>query len=204
MTRPGFDEYRETADDIVSRPEFREEPPSIVARLLEWILDLLGAIVGPVAGGGGGYLVGYFVLAVALVLAGYFVWRFFPRSRIRLGAEGLGVERATTTRRGRAEWLAEAAAAEATGRWGAAVHARYHALIAGLADDDVLSADPSTTSGEHRAAYNAAAGARPLDRARFDRATDRYESVWFGGAPAAASHSRELAEADSALLEGRP
>ena len=203
------DELRETADEIVSRPEFREEQPTLVERALDRVFEELGDIVGRVVGGGGGYLVGYAILAVALGLAAYFVWRFFPRRRLLARSDGYEIEREITVRRSRDEWLELAVEAESSGDWDVAVHARYHALTAGLADDERLPSTLSTTSGEHRRAFAAAAaagsevghgGVLPIDV--FNSVTDRYEQVWFGGDPADQPDSRDLADADRALLDG--
>jgi len=203
------DDLRETADEIVSRPEFREEQPTLVERALDRVFEELGDLIGQVVGSGGGYFVGYAILAVALGLAAYFVWRFFPRRRLLASSDSYDIVRETTVRRSRDEWLELAAEAESKGDWDAAVHARYHALTAGLADEERLAPATSTTSGEHRRAFAAAAaraeagsddGAGPIEV--FNRAIDRYEEVWFGGDPADQPDSRDFAEADRALLDG--
>lgn len=192
------DEARTTADEILSRSEFQEEQPTLVDRALDWIFDRIGELFGAVLGSGGGYWFGYLLIILALVAAAYFVWRFFPRRRLARSGDGYTVRHETIVRRSRAEWLAEAAAAEAEGEWSKAVRARYRALTAGLADRAVLRSEPSTTAGEHREAY-AAVGDR-THAAVFEEATTRYEEVWFGGDEADGPDSRQLADIDRSMM----
>lgn len=196
------DEIRRKADDILARPEYREAEPGLVERAVNWLSQRLGEVFGSVVGnsGSGGYYLGYTVLLLALGAAGYIAWKVLPRSG------DLRRPRATVThesipRTSRAQWLARAAEAEAGGRWGEAVHARYHALTTGLADRSALPAAESTTSGEHRTAFAFNAAPQPDRVAVFDGVTDRYEHVWFGGRDAAPDDSQALASADQRLLE---
>lgn len=196
------DEIRQKADDILARPEYREAQPGLVERAIDWLSQRLGEVFGSVVGnsGSGGYYLGYILLILALVAIGYIAVKVFPRSgglrRPRAAVVLQSIPRAT-----RDQWLARAAEAEAGGRWGEAVHARYHALTTGLADRKVLPAAESTTSGEHRTAFAQGAGPQPDRVAVFDGVTDRYEHVWFGGREAAADDSQAVAAADQRLLE---
>lgn len=196
------EEIRRKADDILARPEYREAEPGLVERAVNWLSERLGQLFGSVVGnsGSGGYYLGYTVLLVALGAAAYIAWKVLPRSG------DLRRPRATVThesipRTSRAQWLARAAEAEAGGRWGEAVHARYHALTTGLADRSALPAAESTTSGEHRTAFAQTAGPQPGRVAVFDGVTDRYEHVWFGGQEAVPDDSQALVSADQQLLE---
>ncbi len=194
------EELRRHADEIVRRPEFREEQPSLVERVLDWIFDGFGDFAGPVSGSGG-YAIGYGLLIVALLLVGYLLWRVFPRGRLLPRRTAVTVATATSVGKSRRAWLAEAAQAEADGDWDRAVHARYHAIAVGLADGLQVPGDPSTTPGERRSAFTNP----PHERHRvaaLGEATDTYEHVWFGGRPAAQPDSRRLADADHSLLEG--
>jgi hypothetical protein len=200
MTVADPEELRRHADEIVRRPEFRQEPPSLIERALEWFGEQLGNLLGPVAGSGG-YALGYAILAVALGTVVYLLWRVFPRGRLLPERETFTVSSDTAVRRSRAEWLTEAERADEAGDWERAVHARYHAIAAGLVDEERVPAAPSTTTGERRTAF----AAPPVDPARvatFDEATDTYEHVWFGGRPADQPDSRRLTEADRAIIHG--
>ena len=215
MTIGEGEEFRDTADEILSRPEFQEAQPSVVQRATDWIFEQLGQVLGGVVGSGGGYIIGYLILAVAATLAAYLVWKFFPRRRLVGSDDDIDIEHRTTVRLSRKEWLKAAAEAEAAGDWDRAVHARYHALTTGLADDEKLAPEPSTTSGEHRARFAAgdqadeqvdgdqqATAPNQVKVGVFNRATDRYEEVWFGGAEARQPDSNEFQEADRQLLDG--
>lgn len=196
------DEIRRKADDILARPEYREAEPSLVERAVNWLAERLGQVFGPVVGnsGSGGYFLGYAVLVLAMGAAIYFAVKIVPRRR-RRRPPGARVTHESIPRTSRAQWLARAAEAEAGGRWGEAVHARYHALTTGLADRSAVPAAESTTSGEHRAAFARSAEPQPERVAVFDGVTDRYEHVWFGGQEAAPDDSQALATADQRLLE---
>lgn len=193
------EDYRDSADDILRRPEFAEQRPGLVERALDWFLRQLGSVFEAVTGAGGGYLIGYTILGLATLAAAYLVWRARPARR-HLGHSDDGDRSRTTTvvSRSRAEWLAEADDAEASGEWDRAVHARYHGLTTGLADAGELAGDPSATSGEHRRHFDRQAA---TDRATaFRRASATYEDVWFGGAEAVRDDARDLAALDRELI----
>ncbi len=196
------EEIRQKADDILARPEYREAEPGLVERAVNWLAERLGQFFATVVGnsGDGGYYLGYAVLLAALAAIGYIAWKVFPRSG-DLRRPRTAVTHESIPRASRAQWLARAAEAEAGGRWGEAVHARYHALTTGLADRSAVPAAESTTSGEHRTAFANNAGPQPERVAVFDEVTDRYEHVWFGGQEAAPDDSQAVASADQRLLE---
>lgn len=195
------EDYRDSADDILRRPEFAEQRPGLVERALDWFLRQLGSVFEAVTGAGGGYLIGYTTLglaALAALAAAYLLWRALPARRHLRPDDGDRGRTTTVVARSRAEWLAEADDAEASGEWDRAVHARYHGLTTGLADAGELAGDPSTTSGEHRRHFDRRAG---RDRATaFRRASTTYEDVWFGGAEAVRDDARDLAALDRELV----
>lgn len=196
------DDVRQAADDILSRPEYQQARPSLTQRVLEWLSDRLGRLFSGV-GPNGGHLIGYVILALALSAAGYFLWRVFPRHRLARPERRAPVAHQTVVRRSRDEWLALAREAESAERWDDAVHARYHALTAGLADRSEVPEAPSTTSGEHVQVFARSESSSPGRVAVFSRITDRFEWIWFGGARAAADDSQALADADRDLLADR-
>ena len=200
MTTVDPAEARDAADAILSRPEYREPPRSLVDRALDWIGDRLGDVLSSFFGGDRGLIVGYLILAAAIVVALYLAWRFFPRRlRVNVGSRPEVVTE-TTVRRSRDDWLELARGAAAAGRWDEAVHARYHAITAGLADTQELSPDPAVTSGEHRRAFSRSAAESPERYRRFDEVVARYEEIWFGQDAAGRSDVEAAAEADEVLL----
>ncbi|MGF1596467.1 MAG: hypothetical protein ACFCVK_05980 [Acidimicrobiales bacterium] len=192
-------EALDTADDILSRPEYVERPPTLVDRALDWLLDRFADLFGAVLGVGGGFVIGYAVLAVALGAAAWFLIRVLPRRRPAATVDGAGVRHMVDEVPSRRQWLERAAEAERRGDWDAAVHARYHALTTGLAAGDLVPAASSTTSGEHRRAYAVTVADRERV-ARFDDAVDRFEHVWFGGVDAERPDSDALRRTDDELL----
>lgn len=194
------DDARDAADDILSRSEFRERPQTLVSRALEWLSDRFADLLGDVLGGDRGTFFGYLIVALAIVVALYLLWRVMPRRRLASPDDGPQVTIVTEERPSRRDWLARAAAAEADGRWEDAVHARYHALTEGLADGAELSPEPSVTSGEHRRHFALRNRDEPARVGRFDRTTDRYEQVWFGGDPADIADTTAAATDDDELL----
>ena len=193
------EEARRAADEILSRSEFREQSPTLIDRVLDRIFHELGQFLASIVTGGGGLWIGYVLLGLGTLAAFYFLWRHFPWRRGTDSADFV-IEQETSERPSRADWLGRAGQAQQAGRWDDAVHARYHAMTAGLADIDQLSPDDSATSGEHRRAFAQVADSQPQRLNGFDRATDRYEQVWFGGEVADRSDVDIMADADQIVL----
>jgi len=194
------EDARRTADEILSRPEFREQAPDLLERVLDRLFSGLQGFAGSVFSAGSLWI-GYLILGVAVALAVWFLWRHLPRSGPVSAGRRVNVERETLARRSRAEWLSKAARAEAEQAWDEAVHARYHAMTSGLAETEELPADESATSGEHLRAFSAAADSHPARVVEFEQATDRYEHIWFGGEQALADDVDAMVGADRKVLE---
>ena len=199
LVEPG--EAIETADEVLSRPEYQEAQPSLLERALERVFEWLADIFAPAVGNFGSVTIGYVILAIAVAAAAFFLWKFWQRFDRKPSAddEVVKVEVEVSERLSRAEWLSRAEAAEAAGNWDIAVHARYHALTTGLADNEILAPEVSTTSGEHRSNFAATEG-DPGRVGRFAAATDRYEEVWFGGNDAERPDRDVLESVDRELL----
>lgn len=200
MTDIDPDDARDAADDILSRSEFRERPQTLVSRALEWLTDRIGDLLGDVLGGQRGAFVGYLLVALAIVVALYFLWRVMPRRRLAAPGASASFDVVSEEDPSRGDWLARAEEAEREGRWEDAVHARYHALTTGLVDVAELSPERSATSGRHRREFAVRNRDRPARIGRFDRTTYRYEQVWFGADPADGGDSAAVADDDAALL----
>jgi hypothetical protein len=195
-------EARDAAEEILSRPEFREESPTLVDRAMDWLMERISEILALAFGGDHGLWIGYLILGLGVVLALYFLVRHVRWGWLRKpeSLSEVGIELIADRPLDRSQWLARAREAEAQGRWSRAVHARYRAMTAGLAAVDELSADDSATSGEHRNEFTRTAGSDPARVASFGGATDRFEHVWFGGRPAAETDAAAMAEADRVVL----
>ena len=195
------DSIRREADEILARAEYREPPRSLFQRALDWFLRQLSEAIASVSGGvPGGYLLGWFIVAVVVCGIGYMVWRVLPRGlRHVASAAPEPVLTASDRSVGRRAWLERAAAAEAAGDWRQATMARYRALVAGLVDRDELDDSPGATSGQHQREFE---GSEPR-RSSFSSVTRRFEDIWYGASPAEPGDPVEVHRADDDLLSSR-
>ena len=168
------DEVRRQAEEIVSRPEFRRPEPSLFDRLQEWLAEQLSRVFTALSGGGRGSVVGLVLLVAAVAALVYFATRFARTVSVEPRARAV---EARTPIRSAAEWLAEAARAEAEGHWRDGVRYRHRALVAGLAERGVVEEVPGRTAGEYRADITSAL---PAAAGEVEAATDLFERVWYG------------------------
>lgn len=168
------EEVRRTVEEVLSRPEYQPERPSLLQRLLEWVDTQISNLLDALLGGGAGSAVGalVFVLIVLLVV-GLAVW--LARGVTPDPAAARGGE--DEPGRPAEAWLAEAERLEADGDWLRGLRCRYRALVAVLAAAGVVEEVPGTTTGAYlrqvRANAPAAAGA-------FAGATELFERAWYG------------------------
>lgn len=196
---------RRAAEEILSRPEFREPEPTLADRVLGWIGDLLGEVVRALTGGGAGGVAGTIVIVALLALAAWFLVRALraPTGR-RRGAAAVVVH-GTEAPQDPAAWAAEAERRAAAGDHRGALRCRYQELVAHLVRDRAVPDDPARTPAELRQAL--AAGDAALAPVAGE-VTERFEAAWYGGEPVdragyerfatAAAELRELAGSDRA------
>jgi hypothetical protein len=195
-------DVRQTAEDVLSRPEYQHDP-SFVQRVLDWIVDRLDDLFSVVAGGSGGQAVlGYVFIALLLGVVGFLavlLVRSGGFGRRRSQEEAVSV----TTSGGRIDWAARADQAEADGRWRLGLRCRYRALTERLVAAQVLDDIPGRTSGEHRreVARRAPAASKP-----FGEAAELFDRAWYGNRPTGPAESARFRElADEVLARaGRP
>lgn len=170
---------------MLARPEYEPLRPSLTERALNLIAEQVARVLAAVTGTGAGSVFAALVLlaAVAAVLALVVRYGRGVRRDPALAAPFDG-----QVGRNAADWLADAEASEAAGRWRDGVRCRYRALVAGLAERGLVEEVPGRTSGEYRSAVEEAL---PAGSAAFARATAVFEAVWYGHAPA----TREIAAA---------
>lgn len=197
------DAARQAADEILARPEYREPQPSLVDRALEAIGDVLGRAVGLLTGSGAGSAVGLVVTVALLLLSSWFLYRALrASSRRRATPAADAVVQGTTAPDDPEVWRAEAERLAAAGDHRAALRCRYQELVARLVRSRAIAHDPSRTPDELRRDLR---DRRP-DLARgLDLVTDRFEVVWYGGAPATRADLDDYATvaADVASRAGR-
>jgi hypothetical protein len=178
---------REMADDILSRPEYREPRKSIVERIQDAIGNALEDILRNVGFGSSGAASG--LAWVVMVLLGALVAAlvFWLVKRIiddgwgrggRSGAEGDPVILAVDEHRTPAEWLAEAERHEAEGRWREGLLCRYRSLVTRLADLGIIPEAVGRTAGEY---VGDVAERHPAGAEGFRTATGLFETAWYGG-----------------------
>jgi hypothetical protein len=197
--QPDPGQVRQATRDILGRPEFRPPGRSLIQALIHWLGTQVSNLLNGLMGIGGGGTVGaVIVVTVIVALLGGVVWLVF-RHWVRVPADRQGPVVVTTGRLGRpaADWLAEAAAHEAAGKWRLALRARYRALVAELAGRGIVREIAGRTSGEYRREVDVAV---PTGAASFDGATDLFEQTWYGDRPAGPEDQARFAALSERVL----
>ena len=157
--------------------------------------EAINRVLEAISGAAGGGLIASLLLIGAVTLVVVMLLRFGkgvqsdaprPAARVRAG-------------RGRSadDWRGEAAQHEAAGRWRDALRCRYRALVAELAGNGLLDDLPGKTTGEERADIaSAAPGASPS----FRKATELFDDVWYGDAPAGADDAARFRSLSDRVL----
>jgi Domain of unknown function (DUF4129) len=194
---------RETADEVMSRPEF-DVQKGLIERAVEWLADLLD-FRPPEPNAGGtldlgwlGSLLGWVVIVALLGLAAFLLLRYVSLRRGRRPADDvdeLEVEDVTVP----PEPAADADALEAAGRWREAMLARYRSLVRALVDDGRLAPVPGRTAGEYS---DDVAEVLPELAVPFDDATELFERAWYGNLPTGPDESARFREAAGRVLAG--
>lgn len=189
---------REVAEDVISRPTYRELEPSPLSRALselrsriaEWLFDVLG--------GGAAANVGV-VVAVVVVLIVVVLGVVALLGVRRRAAADLVVDEAPGTTPGDAVVAADAA--RAAGDLATAVRRRYGALLLELVDRDVLPALPGITVGE---VNGAVAGVAPAAAGSVIAAGQALADIVYGHRPATAADDDTVAAAVARVREQVP
>lgn len=187
------EEVRREADAILAGEEYRPPEKSIFTRILDWIAEKLGELLGgqPQPGGSGGRSIGaWVVLAVLVGLAALIAWRFARTTRrtSRQGdEEAFDIE--LTALRTPAGWAGEAERFEAAGEWKEALRARFRALLADLLDRGTIDDLPGRTTGEYRVLVRRRA---PGAAAAFAGACDLFDRAWYGNLPTGSAENARL------------
>jgi hypothetical protein len=170
---------RDLADEILSQSRYQRPPKSIPDRILEWFAEQISKVLGSVVGSGAGTLVAWVVVLGAVGVVVYLIVRYgrsgsLPGSPPRRSS--VMVELTRTPQ----QWLADAAALEAQGRWREGLRARHRALIGTLVQRGVIPDQAGRTAGEYvgdvRTVLPDAAPAMAA-------ATELFEGAWYGDVP---------------------
>jgi hypothetical protein len=173
---------RQLADEILSRPEYRwSDRRPLIERVGDWIAERLADLGTALTFGGLPLWVGYVLLALLVGGLVYLLYRtragWMGAGRLARGGEGGRV--VVSADESPVDWAAEAARAEAEGRWRDALRARYRVLVADLAARGVIGDLVGRTAGELVAGVRDAA---PAAGPAFAAATALFEAAWYGGA----------------------
>jgi len=188
---------RRLARQVLARTEFKSAQRPLILRLLDDLNRVVNGALNRLARGPGsliGLVMVVAVVAAAVVLALRVLRRLAPDPSRSLAID-------VVVGRSAVDWRAEAARHEASRRWRDALRCRYRALIAELAERDLVAEIPGRTSGEYRREIS---GSVPSVAADFGAATDLFERAWYGHAPTGADDSAEFADLAGRVMAGVP
>ncbi len=198
IPEPPPEEIRARATEILSRPEFQPDEPSLFEQVLDWISRWIGELLqGGMERSTGNRLLGFVVLGVALAALGYMVWRFARRMRSNPEPEQeeLEVELGRSAR----DWKQEAERLEVEELWKEALRARYRVLVGELVDRDLVPDVPGRTTGEYRLDVSHSA---PGVTAPFGDASGLFELAWYADRATGPGENRRIRELTDEVLEG--
>jgi Domain of unknown function (DUF4129) len=191
-------EVHETTRRVLRRPEFQPAQRSPVEIAWDWVMEQLGILLGLLAAGGAGSVVG--LVVVLLVMAAVFLLILrFSRGITRDPAVAAALP--AVPRRSGAEWRAEAEAHERAGEWRQAVRSRYRALVADLAARGLVDEIPGRTAGEYRGEVRRNV---PTVAAAFADATELFELAWYARWPTSPDDAARLRTLSEQVLTGVP
>lgn len=196
-------EVRETADEILSRPEYQEPPESLIERIQNWLDERLSDVLSGLSFGGAlpsfvAWLLLTLLVAAVVALLVYLVrnwaWTKGPKRAKRPSAD---VVLAAEDHRSPTEWLAEAERHEREGRWREGLLCRYRALVTELVRREVIPELVGRTAGEY---VDDVRRQRPDLAPSFAAATDLFEAAWYGGAETGSAERDRFVERAEATL----
>lgn len=192
------EDARRAADDILSRPEYREPEPSLVERVLEAIGDFLGEAIATLTGSGPGGVIATLVVVGLVGVAAWFLVRSLGATRGRAHPSPEPLVQGTTAPDDPATWIAEAERLAAAGSHRRALRCRYQAMVARLLRDGAVEDVPGRTPRELAAEL---AARRPGLEDDVGAATEEFEQAWYGGAAVSAQGYHRFSEMVSRIEE---
>lgn len=189
------EDVRDTADEVLARPEFQRPEPNIIDKARSWVEEQIGRVLQDLTAGGGASVLGWVVLVAAIAAIAFLLARFGRTVQIDpRRAAAVSVERS----RSAAQWNAEAEELEADGAWKAALRCRFRALVAALVDHGQVDDVPGRTAGEYRSAIGAAL---PAVAGAFAEATYLFEDAWYGDEPTGPAENRRFRDLAAEVLD---
>jgi hypothetical protein len=191
-------EVRDATRRVLRLPEFQPAQRSGVQIAWDWLMEQLGILLGLLASGGAGSIVG--LVVVLLIMAAVFLLIVrFSRGITRDPAMAAALP--AVPRRSGAEWRAEAEAQERAGEWRQAVRSRYRALVADLATRGLVDEIPGRTAGEYRGEVRRNV---PTAAAEFADATELFELAWYARWPTGPDDAARLRALSDQVLRRVP
>ncbi|HEU4491001.1 MAG TPA: DUF4129 domain-containing protein [Jiangellales bacterium] len=193
----GRDEARLRARAELADPSY-DADPSLLERVVAWVLEQLGRLVDASAGVSPGAWVGLGLL-LAMLLLGVLVVRHQVGPLARSARRGDPVFGSRARRAVEHRVAADEAAKQ--GDWARAVVERYRAVVRGLEERAVLDPRPGRTADE---------AAREAGTLLSDLAADLlagarlFDAVRYGGHPCGAHDHERLRALDDAVRRTRP
>lgn len=193
----GRDDARDAARRELGKRIYHADDPSLVQRVIQWLTDWIGYLVGAASQhlpGGRPAIVALVVLLVLIVVA------------VRMGIGPVhrrGPRRALLTETPRSADDHRAAADDhaARGDYAQAIAERLRAIAADLDARAIVTARPGLTADELAAQ---AAAALPAYAGRLHAAARLFDDVWYGDHPATAEGDATLRTLDTDLRTARP
>jgi hypothetical protein len=189
------EQVREVTREVLSRAEFRVPERSLLERVVDWVLEMIGRLLAALGGSGAGGIVGLILLGLVLLGVGVLVARF---SRGLTPSPEVAAVVPGGRRRSAAAWRAEAEAQERAGAWREAVRSRYRALVADLAMRGVVEEVPGRTAGEYRREVGQTL---PDAAGDFAGATELFEVAWYGRSGTGAQQAAHLRDLSDRVLQ---
>jgi Domain of unknown function (DUF4129) len=195
----GREEAQHLAAQELADPAYHVDDPSLIQRVITWVLGKLSQLLDTAAavtpGGWWGLLV---LLALGVGILALVLWRGGPvRRTAATGDTALFVGKA----RSAADHRRAADQAAASARWVEAVLERYRAIVRSLEERTILDPRPGRTADEAAAE---AALVLPLLAEDLRAAAQTFDSVAYGGRGASSTDDRFLRELDRAVQATTP
>jgi hypothetical protein len=187
---------RDLADRILAEARYDRPPESIPDRIMSWLGDQLAKAFGALVSGGGGTVLAWVILLVALGGVVYLLVRYGRVSIPSLATDDEPEAMVELTRSAK-EWRADADRLEAAGRWAEGLRCRHRALVADLVRRGAIPEQAGRTAGEY---VRDVARTLPDATPPMTAATDLFEAAWYGGADTGPDESLRFVELDARVL----
>jgi hypothetical protein len=190
------EEVKRTVRDVLQRPEYRRDSPTIIERARRWVRDQLSRLLTSLFRGDRGTVLAWAILGGLSVLVLVLSLRF---ARGVTPDPSRSITASVSVRWTAADWRADAETHERAGEWRLALRARYRALVAELAARGVVDEIPGRTAGEYRVEVTETA---PRVGPEFAGATELFERAWYGNRPTGADEAARFRALEQRVLTG--